>query len=108
MSPTKFKIQRGPLEDAKQKTINLMRHLRLATKEVVDYNHEDIHSFYFLNIYYFWLREYLSQIEKVLELEGNTFLITNQLMQKIEECKNNTLNAEKLFKDNSNISLSIH
>jgi len=77
-------------------------------KEVVNYNHDDFYSFTSLNMYYFWLGQYLLEIEKILELEGNTFLITKDTMQKINEYKNSTYQAEKLFTSVSNFSLSIH
>ena len=83
MKNTKFKIQRDALADARQKTLNLMLQLRLIMKEVVNYNHDDFYSFTSLNMYYFWLSQYLLEIEKILELDGNTFLITKELMQKI-------------------------
>lgn len=108
MKTTKFKIQRDALADARQKTLNLMLQLRLIMKEVVNYNHDDFYAFTSLNMYYFWLGQYLLEIEKILELEGNTFLITKDTMQKINEYKNSTYQAEKLFTSVSNFSLSIH
>lgn len=108
MKTTKFKIQRESLADARQKTLHLMHQIRLMTKEVVDYNHEDLYSFNSLNAYYFWLNEYVLELEKILKLDGNTFLITKDLMQRINQYKNNSFSAEKLFTILSNFSLSIH
>lgn len=108
MKIQKFKLQRKIIVESRDLIYDAMRRIRLATKEQVDYNPNDFYGFTLLNQYYYWLGQYLLELEKLLLIDGEFFLVSSDLMDRINEYKRKAYQAENLFTKNSVISLSIH
>ena len=94
MKIQKFKLQRKIIVESRDLIYDAMRRIRLATKEQVDYNPNDFYGFTLLNQYYYWLGQYLLELEKLLLIDGEFFLVSSDLMDRINEYKRKAYQAE--------------
>jgi hypothetical protein len=108
MKIQKFKLQRKVIVESRDLIYDAMRRIRIATQEQVNYNPNDFYSFTLLNQYYYWLSQYLLELEKLLLIDGEFFLVSSDLMDRINEYKKKAYHSENLFTKNSVISLSVH
>lgn len=108
MKTQKFKIERKILQELDISLRSLATRLRIATGFLVENNHNDFHSFGVLNIYYNLVLTYLSEIEQLLSLGGNSVIVSKELMEKLNNYKKAINKTEVEASSIPFLSLSIH
>lgn len=108
MKTKKFKLERKILEEVHKGLLSLLERSKYILSFIQTNHSEDKHNSNLLILYSTEILTYLLEIEKILADEGKYYLISSELMEKLNSIKSNISRIETNFHTNSIYSLKVH
>lgn len=108
MKIQKFRLERKVLEESLSINSGLKNRVRIIMGHIINENPNDSYLFEILNIFYNAIKDYGKELEKILIIPGQAFLVSNQTMEKLNLHKKEADSAEKIFSRISVYSLRVH